>query len=71
MDSHKTKNVGIVVDNYKIPKYMDTLKEKGFTPGPVKPLTPTTTSITLTVTEEQVKEIGNLCTVLEHQFKSN
>lgn len=67
----KTKKVGIVVDNYKLPKYIQTLNEKGFSPGAIWPQANNLSSITITVEENQVEEISKICTLLEHQFKSN
>ncbi len=68
---NKTKKIRIVVDNYKIPKFIEELTNKGFECGAIHPTTKETSSITLTVDEDKVEEVGKLCSLLEHQFKSN
>lgn len=63
------KKAGIVVDNYKLKKYKETLTKKGFTDFITAPFTKDTTTIQVTVPENQLQEIHKMCHLLELHFK--
>jgi hypothetical protein len=63
------KKVGIVVDNYKLEKFKSELTKKGFTDFDVTPFTKGCSTIRVNVPDDQIKEVGKICTLCELHFK--
>jgi hypothetical protein len=63
------KTVGIVLDDYKIDKYKETFKEKGFEIESVTKVTKIGSLMKLTCDETKVPEIAKMCKILESTFK--
>jgi uncharacterized FAD-dependent dehydrogenase len=65
-----TKKIGIVVDDYKLLKFKESLEKLGFVEYTVRKFTATTSSISITIPEGNVMDIKNMCEELERYFKS-
>ncbi len=63
---------GITCDNYKIDKFKEKLKEKGFDNIKVSPFGKTTSLIVVyTDNKEEIKKINGICTEVELHFKQS
>lgn len=61
--------VGIVVDNYKLKKFEETLRERGFTDFKTSPFTKNATTIQIHTEQDNAPEIGKICRLLDMHFK--
>lgn len=64
------KKVCIACDNYKVSKFKEALKAKGWKVS-VKQLNHAVSGLTLKVKEEEVESVGKLCKELEIGFKQS
>lgn len=64
------KKVGIVCDNYKLPKFREALNKRKFCFSE-KPFTKDTTAIFLFVNSNQIDDIRKICVELEINFKQS
>lgn len=62
------KKVGILVDNYKLDKFKEGLKEIGLF-STENPFTKETTAIFVMCHEDRINDIASMCTKLEIDFK--
>lgn len=62
------KRIGIVVDNYKLPKFKEGLKELDLFSSD-KPFTKGTTTIFVMCYEERIEDIAKMCKKLEIDFR--
>lgn len=62
------KQIGIVVDNYKVKKFTKALRKKGIEFKKLS-LTINTTLITFQIVEDRVHEISIMCKQLEIEIK--
>jgi len=65
------KKVGIVADNYKVNKFKKELTAAGFTDYKTTPFTPVTTTISVKVPDDKVKEVAKICQLVEMHFKQS
>ena len=63
------KKAGIVADNYKLEKFKKELTAKGFTNFEISPFTENTSTIQIVVSDDKLKEIQNICHLVEMHFK--
>ena len=63
------KTVGILVDDYKVAKYEEKLKEKGFVEFTTHPFKVGIKTIRVVIEENQVSDINDICVELEKYFK--
>lgn len=64
----KKVKVGIVVDDYKLKKFLKTLKKEGFSNFKTHSFTKFTTSILIKTTAIRIGEINVICNKLEKHF---
>jgi hypothetical protein len=71
MESQKRKTVGIVCDNYKVEKFISTIKKAGFEEVLVKKFTKGTTLLQILVENdsEKIKEVYQIYREVEMHFK--
>ena len=65
------KDVGIVVNDYKVEKFRTELTKAGFPDFTIKPFGKGSSTIKLSVDFEDVMKIGNICSLIEMHFKQS
>lgn len=65
------KIVGIVIDNYKLDKYKEEFIKNEFTNFDIYSFIENTSTIKVSVPDNQVRELRKLCTRLEYHFNNS
>lgn len=63
------KKIAIVADNYKVSKFKEQLKAKGFDDIKTTSFTPTSTTIMVNTEDDKIDDIRKICQLVEMHFK--